>query len=554
MKKERRKMKKILALVLVLTMAVGMLAGCGTKNETGSDNKTEQTGGEVSGTTEEVVATKDYFPLAEKEELSIWYYFDNNFVTDPNELWAIQWLEEQTNVHVNFQVVTPQEAQEKFGLMLASGDYPDILRGCNGYYPGGMEKAVDEGVAVELTDLIPKYMPNYQAIRTSDAALEKDTKTDEGKLVAIWSVASNLTQPQGEPMWSGLSLRGDWLDELGMEVPTTIAEWDTVLRAFKENYGCEAPLMLAKDGTYTTGAFVTAYGIYPEWYQKDGQIQYGPMQDEYKEYLELMAGWYADGLIDPNFITNDGDILAPGEYMGTGRGGAGGNIWNFAADTYKQYGFTQEEDYYLASVPNPSMNKGELAGNAFVTAKGVAKEAHLITTNCENVELALRWMDMFYEEDVMVATCYGKEGETYVVNEDGSYSYTDVILNNPEYTGMDALKAEWVPGTSNMGLFNWAYYKPLYAGSEAYQAVFEWDKCTLDGALSNSISMTDAESANYATAYTDIKTYVDEMTVKFIMGSEPLDKFEEFRSALEGMGVDDCAKLWQSAYDRYVAR
>ena len=66
-----------------------------------------------------------------------------------------------------------------------------------------------------------------------------------------------------------------------------------------------------------------------------------------------MARWYADGIIDPNFVTNDGDIASPNEYMGTGRAGAGGTIWNYAADAYKTQGFTDDEDFYLEAVPSP---------------------------------------------------------------------------------------------------------------------------------------------------------------------------------------------------------
>ncbi len=542
-------MKKSIAWVLVLVLVSGLLTGCGKK-----EGNTDQAAPEETENQQEATATRDFFPLAEKKELSIWYYFDNDYVTDPNDLYAIQWLEEQTNVHITFQTVTPQEASEKFGLMLASGDYPDILRACNGYYPGGLQKAVREGVAVDLTDLIPKYMPNYQRIRTSDPILERDTKTDDGKLVSIWSVASNRTTPQGEMMWMGIAVRRDWLEELNLPIPVTIADWDTTLRAFKEQYQCEAPLMIPPNGLYSTGSFLTAFGVFPAWYQVDGKVLYGPMQDGYKEYLELMAGWYADGLIDPNFVTNNATVVPPAEYMGTGRAGASENIWNFAADTYKTYGYTQEEDFYLQAVTNPVMNEGDMPENSFITASSLAKEAHVITTNCEDVELALRWMDMWYEEDVMMTTSYGKEGETYVINEDGSVSFTDLIMKDPEYTPQDALKVKWTPGTSNMGLFNWGYFEPLYSNSESFQAEYIWAENSMEKALSNSISMTDEESAEYNSMYTDIKTLVDETTVKYIMGTESLDTFETFREGLRTYGVEHCAELWQAAYERYLAR
>ena len=59
---------------------------------------------------------------------------------------AFQEFERATNVHINYTVVGRAEASEKYGLLLASGDYPDITMGGQANYPGGMEKAVEEGV------------------------------------------------------------------------------------------------------------------------------------------------------------------------------------------------------------------------------------------------------------------------------------------------------------------------------------------------------------------------------------------------------------------------
>ena len=39
-------------------------------------------------------------------------------------------------------------------------------------------------------------------------------------------------------------IRKDWLDDLGLEVPETIDEWYTALKAFKEEKGATAPLTL----------------------------------------------------------------------------------------------------------------------------------------------------------------------------------------------------------------------------------------------------------------------------------------------------------------------
>ena len=72
--------------------------------------------------------------------------------------------------------------------------------------------------------------------------------TDEGKIVGTRTIASYFGDVRGERVWAGMALRGDWLKDLGLEVPRTIDQWETVLTAFKENYPeCEAPLMIGTD-------------------------------------------------------------------------------------------------------------------------------------------------------------------------------------------------------------------------------------------------------------------------------------------------------------------
>ena len=170
--------KKVVAAMLAALMVVGTVAGCGKSTETGSAAK----GGDSAVATSSESGEWTW-PLAEKKELNIWIVWSNDYVENPNDLYGIQKMEELTNVHVNWQVVDASSAQEQFGLMLASGEYPDIIRDVGTYYPGGTEKGVQDGVLADLTDLVDKYMPNYQALRKSIPSLEKDTMTDDGRIV-----------------------------------------------------------------------------------------------------------------------------------------------------------------------------------------------------------------------------------------------------------------------------------------------------------------------------------------------------------------------------------
>ena len=140
--------------------------------------------------------------------------------------------------------------------MLASGDYPELVYGA-GLYPNGMVKGVEDGVFLDLTEFIPMYMPNYEALRRSDETVYKDTVTDEERSVAIYGLACNDEGIKAEQVFAGFLVRQDWLDALKLSLPETMDDWHDMLVAFKENYQCEAPYLMFRDGM----DFVTAYGV-----------------------------------------------------------------------------------------------------------------------------------------------------------------------------------------------------------------------------------------------------------------------------------------------------
>ncbi len=341
------KAKKLVAILLCLVMAVSLFAACGekkNKNDTGNQNNNQQnqdntgnndadnsTGGDTDTGN---ALTELPLPLtAEKENLSVWTFYANDFLDGPGDVKGVQKMEEVTNVHIEWQTVLSAEAQEKMGLLLASGNFPDIiyfaLATPTRQYTGGMEKGIADGVLIDATPLIENYMPNYKRLMEAQDESRIESMTDTG-LKTIWSYSANDQGPHGENEWCGMVIRKDWLDELNMPMPETLDDWHDTLVAFKEQKGADAPLMIGTTGPVGNGAFLTAFGILPAYYQVNGEVKYGPAQPEYKEYIDLMAQWYKEGLIDPNFMTNNAGIGAPNEYIVNGRAGAFSTFYSMA--------------------------------------------------------------------------------------------------------------------------------------------------------------------------------------------------------------------------------
>ena len=542
-------MKKTIALLLAVLMVLALFSAC-SKSDSGSGSASKsdsEEGGEWT------------WPLDEQKELSIWVVWSNDYVEHINDLPGIQTIEKNTNVHIDWVEVDSATAQEQFGLMLTSGNIPDIIRGVNSYYTGGTQKAVDDGVLADLTAVAEKYMPTYTALRKSNPQLEKDTLTDEGRINGPWTITSYFGSKEvvGERVWAGICVRGDWLDALGLDLPRTIDDWDKTLKAVKAAYPeCEAPLMIGSNGPDFFSSFLSAYGCLRAFYKDGDTIKYGPMQDGYKEWLTLMHDWYTQGLIDPNFMSNGADIMAPNDYFGTGKCFAGMELWGLTDTVLKAQGYNNEENFVITATSTPVLKEGDTPQIGFDTSS-LIKEQLGIAKSTKDLELTCRYLDYWYTDECMLLDSLGLEGESYEVDDQGVYHLTqkmhDAVANGEVSTVSEAVY-KYTLGTSDFGLYNWGMFDPIYEGNAALNAYDEFNTAKFDLMLPSSMTMTDAENQEYVAMYTDIETLANENTVKFITGEKDLAEWDDFVAQLKTYGIDRCIELQQAALDRYNAR
>lgn len=571
------KAKKLVAILLCLVMAVSLFAACGKKNDDSgntpsnnqqSDNKDNTSGDNQNNDADnndsnsgensaDGALTELPLPLTEeKQNLSVWTFYSNDFLDGPGDVKGVQKMEEVTNVHIDWQTVLSNEAQEKMGLLLASGNYPDIIYFAMAtptrQYTGGMEKGIADGVLVDSTPLIENYMPNYKRLMEAQDESRVESMTDTG-LKTIWSYSANDEGPHGENEWCGMVIRKDWLDELNLPMPETLDEWHDTLVAFKDQKGADAPLMIGTTGPVGNGAFLTAFGILPAYYQVNGEVKYGPAQPEYKEYIDLMAQWYKEGLIDPNFMTNNANIGAPNEYMVNGRTGACSTFYSMANQGMINMGLvTDNPNFYLQAIQNPVRNKGDKPYTSKV-ADGIVNSMIGITTSCKNPELAAMWLDFNYTTEGMLMNMYGVEGESYTIAADGTYQFTDEILNNPEHSATDALKF-WARG-NGLGLYNWQTAMRTYSNyDEIIETERVWTEQDMSLCLPRNLFMTDEEANEYSSLYTSIQTMVQENTCNWIQGAATTDNFDSFVESLNQFGLQRCIEIQQGLLDRYNAR
>lgn len=563
--------KKWIALLLAMMMVLS-LAACGTKEnadqsqgkedtkvETSTDDKADDKADDkTEDTTEdEGPATPEpgvHLPVTEeKVTFDMWVTWSKSYQKDPNECLSEQELERRTNVHINYICNNSTEAGEKFGLMIASGDIPDMVRLANGntYYAGGMAKAIDDGVFREVTEEVKLYMPNYLETIYSNPEAVRGHVNDEGRNLVVYTTGGNDYELKNQKTYLGLMIRQDWLDKCGLAMPETIEDWHTTLTAFKEQMGADAPLYIGNNGKLGNGEFLTAFGVAPAFYNEDGVVKYGPAEPGYKEYLDTFRQWYAEGLIDPNFSSSTPG-LADNAYLATGRSGAGYSLFIFGGPTFLQWGMSQDADLNYVAAPMPVLNKGDAQKSSYNGSR-IVGDYIAFSADIENLEVALKWLDYGFTDEAMALNNYGIEGDSYVIDEEGPYryKYTDKIMANPDYSPSDA-HSFYCPRIP-MGKYSWAYEEQFYS-PEILHIEDVWSEADNSIIIPPEVTLTEEEANIYSSKYASIETLVNELTVKYIMGTVGEEAYEGFVDQLYQYGLQDCLDVQQAGFTRYMNR
>jgi putative aldouronate transport system substrate-binding protein len=581
------KKKNALALLLVLAMLLSILAGCGsgqaeqtqetpaateTATETSDTPSTEpaqetqtqdaEASAEASPTeetpAEEIIpdVPEITYPLVDTPaSFSLWYSFPGDLADTMTE-WlpknsVLAAVKDVTNIDLTFMLQSVTTATESFNLLVASNEYPDLFYDCGSYYSGGMDKAIEDDVVVDLTDLVETNAPHYYSLISADEELLAATSTASGRIAEIHRL---LAEPAAAS--TGLVVRKDWLDALGMETPTTLDEFHDMLLAFKNEMGATEAYGLAAGGVQDGNQFTSAFdvsgqyadfmGQYP-MYQVDGVVKCGWVEDGFRDYLELMHQWYDEGLIGSDFyIENNGHGIDTSK---TTNGQVG--LW---CHDYFQIELLQsmmaDPNAEIVAVADAVAYEGQTLhfGSSTSTLGGIT---WAITTDCWDPEIALRYIDYFFTEEGSQMCNYGVEGEGLTYDNNGDPMYSELVYNNPDGLSMRQTQVMY---TLTIGPFVEVESRGDVAYNEvAIEARQIWDSNSDDlYVLPSGVSLNTEQAQEFTSLIGDITTYVSGKTIEFIIGSDSLDNWDTYVQTMRDFGIDRVTELYQEAYDAVV--
>lgn len=478
--------------------------------------------------------------------------FTPYFYGDLNEHPASLLVEEHTGKVVDYVSSPLEQESTDFLMMMSARTLPDLLRvDLEKEYFGGASAAIEDGMILDITDLVSEYAPNFMRYLESDPSFVKSAYSDEGALVQF---GATLTQEQlrGLPYY-GPVINKTYLDEVGLEIPVTLDDWEEMLLAFRE-IGVDSPLSFGAEtdfqGIYD--CFASAYGVTAgaTFFQENGVVKFSPFEAGYYDFILLLRDWYEKGLLDSGFHSKnqDNDLQNHFETGKIGATVAHINVPITAANTSQNAGNPME----FVAVPYPVLEIGNQVHTRHFTPDFTGNPI-FVYANAENPEELISWVDYFYSEEGEILSNWGVEGETFQVDDFGNKVFTDFVANNPESNPPALVLAELVL-QENAVVKLWDYESQFLQDERQKSSLEVWKLADYDNTLPQTMTYSLEERKTLILIVDDIENYVHDMTLKFITGQTSMDKYPTFLETLTQLGANDYLNMTQSALNRYNSR
>lgn len=535
---------RLLSVMMAAAMAAGTLTGCGGSDGASGDSA-DGAQADASGDSGETADGVEEFTIATVRWTDAW---PNEFMNEG----IMKELEEKHNIKINWQVYYNSDWTEQKSLLLASGDLPDAFFGS--ICLTETDVAQNKDYFVELTEGIEKNMPNLTAIFEKEPALKAAAQNRDGE---IYSLVKKL--PLRPKVANSMYINKEWLDNLGLSMPTTYEELADVLKAFKEqdadgdgDPNNEIPYTnagsLAGDLSNLLAPFGTIVSRTGNFMQIDasGNPAFVPITEHYKEAVKWAHELYAAGCLDQEYFTQDSS-MASAKRMAEG-GSQTGLVFAWTADA--EMGENAGQFELCEAVAGPD---GKRYVESDPTYLDIANRELVITTQCKNPDKLLQWADDFYTDLVSLQTYYGSIPDQVADKGDGTYE----VLLPADGTTLDT--SAWSYSMRDFG--------PKYMTEEFQKNVIlpdsQGDGVKLAQDETNAkyasdiafpvVSYTTEQLTTLASLTTDINDYASAQYAHWVVDGGIEEEWDAYLAQLDQMGLQDVLAIHNDAYAAYKA-
>ena len=429
--------------------------------------------------------------------------------------YLVDYIKEQLNVDFVYDFSVASDYSTKVSMAIASGSIPDIM-----FVTASQLRELVAADAVEdMTAVYETYASdNLKAAYDTTDGISFENATFDGKLMAMPSISP------GADAIPILFVRGDWMDELGLDEPKTVEDITNIVKAFKEKYGDSNSLVMSQNivsengnNTYGMDALFALYGAYPKHWvtDADGNLVYGSNTDEASGQAGIFFGawwnmsWPLNNMVeeDPNIywnayiapLTDDGTYntatLCPSSSFMVIKAGASEEVKE-AAVKVMNYQFDIDQDQGESLKSNPS-------------------DPYSWTSMPFSILLST-YTDKETKAEKVLKAAAGELDESELTGEAAQW-----------YESYQAAEKDVAAAAADNDLSGWAYVrgcKPLVEGADIMNKVFD-----------ATYAKTESMDSKWAT----LEKLEDEFYLQYLNGEATDDDFDAYVQQWNDLGGAD---------------
>ncbi|WP_022758514.1 extracellular solute-binding protein [Butyrivibrio fibrisolvens] len=548
--------KRVIATALTMCMAFGASA-CGKSGA--------QVGG---GEFQQVDASELTFPLAEKTTLTGTISYPANTESDPNNRTIFKRLQEQTNVEIQWTAIQSDQWGDKISLEMSNVKTLTDFVFSAGFSDSDLLKYAKQGAIISLEDYIDAYMPNLKAVFDKYPEYRTMCEDENGHIWALpWieQLGSEKTAIQTVGDMSFINKK--WLDFLGLEMPTTVDEFEQVLIAFRDNAdaiqkefnidGSIIPMScIVNDGDQDPAILINGFG---EGYGDADRGRHIAVTDDlkvicsstqmgYKDGIAWLHKLYDEGLIDSEAFTQEWST-----YVSKGKSGRYGVCFSWDVANIDNL-----EDW----VPLPALTadtRNITPQNGSFTS-GFDRGRCVVTSVAKNPALVCAWLDLMYDPFQSPQNNWGTYGEDdeFDIFELGTNDKGEKMLKHAplgDASPVEVREAECVGGP--LAILD-EYYGVYVTCPDDAQYRLDWIKDIYTPDMNTkyvypNVFMSEADTKKLSDLSADVTKCINSHKADWIMNGFTDADWDAYIEELNSYGLEEYLSIYQKYLDAFYA-
>ena len=491
-----------------------------------------------------------------------------------------EYLKRESGLTINWTLIDSVAAEERISMMCNSGDLPDAILGYSFDANKLVQYGVSEQLFMPLNDLIDQYAPTLAGVFAENPSWKAAVTATDGNIYGFPAFSNIWNYPLR------FFINTVWLDNVGLENPTTLEEFKQVLIAFRDqdaNGNGDPSDEIPWSGSWSEGnsernfifnsyGYVSNSGGYGnialDYNQEGAPIVFVPATDMYKEYLYFMRDLWNEGLLDPDMFTQS-------------------KVQEQATVMEGVVGFTEMDAPYVYDPENQedwecinTLVSEEGKTPVFPGVTGINNMAMMVINadvDEDTAAVLTKFADWFYTLEGWGFATYGPEaGSEYDYFNNGHYY--DEATNTILYNRPAEMTSDWTHRVTNLTFysvpgFNQTGYDPYrleYAEVYPDTAIGQQFK---NGVVcrDDEKSQQEKQSPYYVTPVpnfffseedldrltalqTPLDDYVALMEAQFITGEQDIDaQYDTFQETLVAYGLEEYMEIYQQYYENFKA-